>query len=220
MKAITMLCLICILVNPTSAQVKEFEGIIEYKISFHFKESGLDTVSIMKDYGTVNTFYYKEGNYRWESNSAKLDVEYFDSRKQTVFFLFKNNDTLFQSREGGYDDSLIEFKHLTKRKLICGLKCTGVATTVFTKNSDGSLTKRNLYFSESLAINPIHFQQYKTFGSNKVYQQIKSWPLWIELDSENIPFSVVMEATKIIPKQLDLVDILPPSDKQIKKMVF
>ena len=198
---------------------KEFEGVIKYKHRFLFNSADIDSLEIMNTLGTSSEFYYKEGNYKWIINSdSHTKVEYFDSKTQTVYSLYGQNDTLFMSRRNGYDDSLTVFKIVDTDDSVCGLKCKKAETFSFTKDDSDLQTSRILYYSPAVSIGPDRFSFYRTYASNKVFQKIKCWPVKIELRSKFMPFTYIIEAVQIIPRQLSDLEVFLPDNRPIKQL--
>ena len=122
------------------------------------------------------------------------------------------------SRKNGYDDSLMVFKITDTDDLVCGLKCRKAETFSFTKDDSDLQTSRVLYYSPAVSIGSNRFSFYRTYASNKVFQKIKCWPIKIELQSKFMPFTYIIEAVQIIPKQLSEVEVFLPGDRPIKPL--
>lgn len=206
--------------SARSQNNKEFEGVIKYQHKFLFSTPDVDSLQVFKALGTSSVFYYKEGNYKWvyfyDNNS---NIEYFDAKTQTIYSQYGENDTLFMSKRNGYDDSLVLFKVEDKGDSVCGLKCRKAETITFTKDDTDLQNKRILYFSSVVFIRPDRFSNYRTYGTNKVVNEIKSWPIKIVFESSKyMPFDFIIEAVEINPMQLSEAEVYLPSKRPIKPL--
>src|SRR5258705_9377606 len=205
-------------ISPAWSQFdEEFEGIIKYQHKFRFNTPDVDSLEIFKALGTSSVFYYKNGNYKWvyysESNN---NVEYFDDKTQTIYSQYGENDTLFMGRKNGDDDSLILFTLKDTGDTVCGLRCKKADTFSIAKDDTDLQTKRILYYSSAVSIRPDRFSDYRTYATNKVVKEIKCWPIKIELESKFMPFTFILEAIEIIPKQLSEAEVYLPQGNPIK----
>jgi len=192
---------------------KEFEGVISYQHKIIFSSPDVDSSDIINYLGTTSTLFYRNGNYKWVINSpASSKNEYFDTKTQTVYYLFEGSDTLFMSVKKGYDDSLAVFNINDTDEKICGLQCKKAETILFSKYYDGSKTKRTVYYSPTVPVSATRFSLYRTYATNKVIKKIRSWPLKIVLETDGVPFTFILEAISIVPLKLSDEDVkLPPA---------
>jgi hypothetical protein len=213
-----LLAIILISISPARSQLnKEFEGVIKYQHKFRFNTMDADSLEIFKALGTSSVFYYKKGNYKWVySSESNSNVEYFDSKTQTVYSLYGENDTLFMEKRNGHDDSLLLFKINDTDDTVCGLRCKKAETFSINKDDSDFQTKRILYYSTFVSIRPDRFSNYRTYATNKVVKELKCWPIKIELESKLLPFTFIIEAIEIIPKKLSDSEVYLPTKNPIK----
>lgn len=204
--------------NSEAQTIKEFEGIIKYNHYYNFQNFDGDTAELKKQLGLSSVFYYKNGDYKWIIQTEIPIVEYYDSKTQTVYSIYGENDTLFQSRKNGYNDSLLVFKIRNDSDSVCGNRCQIAETVVVNKDEPDMITKRILYYSPAISIDAKHFNLYRSYASNKVFEEIKCWPLKIELQGSFIPCVFIMEAVQIIPRQLLDSEVFLPMNKPIKRV--
>jgi hypothetical protein len=208
-------------ISPARSQVnKEFEGIIKYQHTFRFNSPDVDSSEVFNALGTSSVFYYKKGNYKWVYNyEHNSNIEYFDSKTQTVYSKYGENDTLFMNKKNGYDDSLVLFTLSDTDDTVCGLHCKKAETFSITKDDTNLQAKRILYYSSAVSIRPDRFSGYRTYATNKVVKEIKCWPIKIEFgEAKYTPFIFIIEAIEIIPKQLTDAEVYLPPNKPIKPL--
>ncbi len=217
MKIVFAVLLSFIAVCLNGQQQKEFEGIIRYKHTFLFQSKKPDS-TVINELGTSSVLYYKNGNYRWDITSIKRQTEYFDHKTQTVYYKFRNKDSLFRSKKNGFNDSLVSFKPLSRKETICGRRCTIVETVGIGKEKGDASFKRTLSYSPTVPIDSNTFYAYRSFASNKVIKRIKSWPLKIILESPDVDFVFILEATEIKSMKLKDDQVRLPANLPVKNL--
>jgi len=211
-----LLCVILLLLTVNvNGQDKEFEGVIRYKHSYVFSNIK-DTVAVINALGRSSVLYYKKGNYRWVIFGKEAPTEYFDDKTQTCYYLYRDKDSLFQSKKNGFRDSLVQFRKLDRKDTVAGIECSVVETVIISKDLQNTRTKRTLSYSPQVPVPEGRFYNFRTYATNKINPRINSLPLKMELDNPMLGMVMIFEAVEISPQKLEDHEVYLPTHLPIK----
>lgn len=216
-----LLILVPFLINNVYAQpsAKEFEGVITYKTTITPLVDNIDVEQLYNAFGRGREYYFRQGKFKWQPSNVKLEYEIWnpDNSSNCLIDKFHANDTLYYTEVDQIKDTVIDIRALETKRIL-GIDCKGFAFSVQTK-ADASIFKRIIYYAlDSLPVKP-YCLNFKAMGQNVVANHKLAIPLRLELISDDIPFTIIYEATNIQWKSLSdkefAIDVnLPATKKQ------
>jgi Gram-negative bacterial TonB protein C-terminal len=191
----------------TSAQMKDYEGILEYTNVVKSKQAEISDKLMQKILGTgeKSVIYIKGGNYKLTSGLSETWHIFLDKKSYTRF---NGIDTLFYQDYS--TDTSVDFKILkpVEQKNIAGYVCN----TLILETSEWN---KHYYYAKDLYKNPA-FDLDNKIERYDVYSRETS-SIWLAQKVESKAFSLYTECNKVKPGPIaDSVYILP--DLPIKKL--
>lgn len=214
MKAVLSGLLLFLQIN-IFGQTKEFEGEIHYLNLYQFEVKGIDTMAILKDFGSFSKYYYKNGFYKWTFEECKIKEEYYSSVTGKTFDRYEHSDTLFFQNDSE-GDTLLRYEIIENSDTICGYACNRLNVLVGNKNNKEALLMRFIFYAPELVVDPEKFRDFGAYCNYEVYKITKSAFLRIVMQTPYWPFTLRMEATKVIPRSLNINEVSLP-ENAIKK---
>jgi hypothetical protein len=216
MKTISILVLLTFQLNLCVGQTQkaEFEGKIYYTNSFKIKQPTVDSIQLIKNFGSSSIYTYKRGQFIWTSQGSNFQYEIYKSISNLLVDKYADAKTLNQIDVFNKVDSLISYTIIENADSICGYNCNAIRV-VLQSMKDKSIMKRTIYYSSQLAINPDHFKNYRSYANNRIYPLTKSIPLRIVTEFAGFPVEITMNATKV--EQTNISDTEFKIDKSLIK---
>ncbi len=172
----------------------DFEGIIEYQISYIPKD-GQSVKTLEKQFGKSATTYIKNGFYKELSNSSFMNYQVYRSADTAVYFTNQNrNDTLTKMNvyESKNEEKVYSFQD--HADTILGYECTRLRI-------EGPRNSYEYYYNKNLSIDPSGYENFGYSDKNKVTKMIES--VYLRLRIESPSFVMDICARSIEPKHLD-----------------
>jgi len=205
-----------ILITTVSSAQKEFEGEIHYLHLFHFRQTGIDSMQVIKDFGSSSKYFYKNGSYKWTFETSELQTEYYLAEKAKVYDKEVHNDSIFLNPFDS-EDTLLRYEIKLNVDTICGYPCDMIRVLIAKKEHPDYVMKRYIYFSNQLHLNPEKFKSYTTYCNNQVFELTHAIPLRIEMDVAAWPFTMRFEAVRVIQRQVTAEEIMIPKNVPVKE---
>ena len=180
----------------------EFEGKIYYQNSFKFDNSKVDSIEVIKGFGSSSVYSYKKGKYHWASFDSGLEFEIFNSELKLMIDKYSTSDSLDLIDVYNKGDSLLSYSINERDTVICGYKCKSIKLRLSSR-FDGSEFSRTLYYSPDLKIDPSHFEGVKSYAGEFAYKLMKSVPLKIEMEYTGFPLVISICAVHVEKSKID-----------------
>lgn len=215
MKIIFAFILLTLSLNLCFGQIgkDEFEGKIYYVNNFKINQPIIDSIELVKSFGSSSIYTYKKGQFIWSSKGSAFQYEIYHSSSRLLVDKYNYADTLYKIDVLNKVDSLISYKITENADSICGYNCNSIQV-VLQNTKDKSIIKRTIYYSKQLSINPEYFNEYMSYGNNKIYPLTKSVPLRIITEYDGLPIEITMNAIKV--EQVNIND----KEFQLDKRLF
>ncbi len=198
----------------TGQEKAEFEGMVRYRITVSLKEGTPDTGRIYEYFGREIDFYYKKGCFKWVSKNAHLEYEIFNPLESDSTLTDKNsnNDTLFFKNVTA-QDSVTKITRIDPKKIL-GIPCSGAVFQLSASRKGKEPLYRTVYYPvKALPAGFTHLQRFRTAGQDVIARYCQSVPLRLELDTEDLPFTLIFEATEI--RRMSLENAVFETDKSL-----
>lgn len=186
-----------------SCQSQEnFEGVINYRITYTSYDSTLTIDDLKQSYGKSAKFYSKNGNTKWVlSDSYYRSVTYLIN-KNVIYYLTDSDTIKYEEAKDSYE-KIIEFKILEEKENILNHKCNILRIkSQITEEGYGYINRvRLFYFNPKFKLNPSWFLDYNVNNLNEIYSKTGSFPLKIVDEFEF--FKIEYEATDIKSKTIN-----------------
>ena len=196
-----------ILLISISVYSQDFEGKIEYKLSYYQKDSKaiIDSPEIIKLLGDTSTFITKKGFYKQITNSQYMAFQLYDPKENRLYMKSKiESDTLFYIVTSKIKNTKFEYEIIKNADTILGHVCDKLSVR-------DSVGKQDYYFANDLKVSPEYFQNFTAFNKNKITDIMKS--VFLRVDYYFINFIARMEATVIIETKENNEEFLLPPHK-------
>jgi hypothetical protein len=194
------------------AQTSVFQGQVDYKHLFHFKEAGVDSMKALKAFGTSSQYITRSGFYKWVFYDGE---EYYSSIDGKTYNRYADNDTLFLTK-GSEGDTLLRYEIYPNADTICGYICDRIKVTIRNRYRDDYILTRIISYAKDLPVNPEDFRLFESYCHNEVYKITRSIPLRIEIDTNYWPFIMCYYAIKVDHRPVTEKEVRMPADR-IKK---
>lgn len=191
---------ILILSIVTSAQQKDYEGMLEYSSIVKSKEEGISDKLMQKILGTgeKSVMYIKGGNYKLTSGLSETWYIFLDKKAYTKF---NGIDTLFYQDYSADTNAVFKLSKPVEQKNIAGYSCNTLILET------GELNKQYFYAPE-LYKDPT-FDLENKIDRYDVYARETS-SIWLAQKVESKNFSLFSECIKVNPGPIaDSVFVLP-----------
>ena len=179
-----------------TAQQKDFEGTIVYKVRLEFKKADIDEnlyKLLLATNGDKLTVQIKDGNYR---ESLGVAETYFIQKEKRVYYKFKNIDTLY-FRDYGSDTNrvtgIIKSDSLTTIN-----KYTCKSIRLQRKNSSSLF-----YYTNDLHLN-IKYDEDNTIENLNVFAKESNGGVWLYSQTEIMEVKLIDSCIKIEQRPIDM----------------
>jgi hypothetical protein len=181
--------------NSISYSQNYFEGKIIYKLDFKSKNPDI-TADMLKSYlGNGLTLLFKQGNYYHRFDGGIYEFELYNKADNKSYLKKRDNDTIYWSDCSVPGDKIQEFKLTGKKETILGIVCNQILVRYKKK------TEIHYYNSDSVAINPAWFKNFKQDDEYLVDQKEKS--IYLKSENEFDEFTAIETAVKITREPVD-----------------
>ena len=193
MKNLVLILVVFILSLKVTAQQKDFEGVLEYRVQVKSKVEGISDKVMKVLLATEDrmTVYMKEGNYLL---SSPVCDQYYVPKKQRVYMKFKAIDTLYYLDYADDTSSLLNVSKTNEEKTIAGQKCNSIIVQI------SDVTKKYFY-APALYVNPVYDKNNK-IGRYDIYTKETS-SVWLAEYDESPKYSLSYDCVKIEAKKND-----------------
>lgn len=200
MKCVSFFFIVWLLSVTVSAQTKEFEGVLEYRVTVHSKSeliSEQDWKTILAT-GNKLTIQIKQGSYMQHTGPCD---QYFVPGEEKIYLRFKGIDTLFWLDYTFDTSALLEVKKLSETKTLAGHECQ----CILIRSSRSAI---KYCYDTSLYLNPEYDKNNKA-GKIDVFSR-ETHSVWLGSYEETLEYSVSNECVKVEAKKIDAaVFVLP-----------
>jgi hypothetical protein len=180
----------------------EFEGRIYYTNSFNIKQPVVDSINLVKSFGSSSIYTYKAGKFLWTSKGSQFQYELYNSSLGLLVDKYEGDDTLHRIDIFNKGDSLLSYEIIENAETICGYKCNAIKV-VLQSTVDSSFMQRTIFYSPQLYVNPEYFKYYKSYANYKIYPLTKAIPLKIVTEYSDFPIEITVSANKVEPANID-----------------
>jgi|LakMenE18May11ns_1017448.scaffolds.fasta_scaffold9848408_3 hypothetical protein len=187
--------------NSFGQNSKEFEGKVYYEHTFIINDKSYDSIEVAKSFGASSIYIYSNGNFYWEAKGSDFQYEIYNSKTNLLVDKYSYSDSLKKIDVFEKYDSLISFEIKKNVDKICGYNCN-VISVLLQSTKDKSKLKKQLFYSDRLYVNPNNFQNYRSYGNNRIYELIKSQPLRIIMQFEGLPIEIKMNAIRVTEEKV------------------
>lgn len=191
----------CLLIFSCQNQ-ENFEGVINYKITYTSYDSTLSINDLKQNYGKSAKFYSKNGNTKWVlSDSYYQSVTYL--RNKNIIYYLTDSDTIqYEEAKDNYE-KINEAIILEEKENVLGHKCNilRIKSRITEEGYEDINRVRSFYFSPKFKLNPSWFLDYNVNNMNAIYSKMGSFPLKIVDEFEF--FKIEYEAMEIKSKKLN-----------------
>jgi hypothetical protein len=177
----------------SSAQPKEFEGIIVYKAEAKSKLDGVNEQTILVLAGTTDTVvtYIKQGHY---FHSSKLVEQYYLPKEERIYIRYKGVDSLYYIPYSHDTSTIISVSNGSDHKTIAGYDCQSISIkTVY------STTK--FFYNPLLYANP-EYSKNLSLGHLNLFVQ-KTQSVWLANEHDQLHYTVTQAPLLIESKKID-----------------
>lgn len=181
---------------------QDFEGIIEYKMSYTLKSDRYSIDFLEKEMGKNVKIFFKNGFYKELTDSKFMYFQLFRYSDNRIYF--KNqpkNDTLYYRSTLADHTSNFDYVIQKKADTLLGVVCDKLTIT------DNFGTK-TYYYSSEYSLDPEYYKNFTFINKYEIVKLMKAVYLKLVMDLEF--FKVEIKATNIERKKLpDKVFALP-----------
>lgn len=204
MKILFRVILLTVYMNSVFSQLTtaEFEGRIYYTNSFKIKQRVIDSIDVLKSFGSSSIYTYKGGKFLWTSEGSQLQYELYNSSLGFLVDKYEGDDTLHKIDIFNKGDSLVSYQIIENVETICGYKCNAIKV-ILQSTADSTIMQRTIFYSSQLYINPEYFKDYKSYANNKIYPLTKAIPLKIVTEYSGLPVEITISANKVEQANID-----------------
>lgn len=189
-----------ILSIAATAQIKDFEGMLEYTSVVKSKQDGISDKLMQKILGTKekSEIYVKGGNYKLASDLSETWYVFLDKKTYTKF---NGIDTLFYQDYSADTTANFKLSKPAEQKNIAGYTCN----TLILETAE---SKKQYFYATELYKDPA-FDLDNKIERYDVYARETS-SIWLSQNVESKNFSLFSECIKINPDPIsDSVFVLP-----------
>lgn len=187
---------------------QHFEGKIVYKNSYTSKTPGVTDEQFNSMLGSVQEYYFKDGDYKSVFNGSMLESQLYLSKDNKLYSKMSNAEE-FLWNDGAVNPDEVLKSALNKGVIdILGYTCDELILTC----KSGT---QKYYFNSKLSVNTEMFKNHKLGNFYEVLSRTNSMPLKVVMETEQ--FAVESIATEIISTKLEKSFFeLPANAKTIK----
>lgn len=177
---------------------KEFEGIITYEVSVDLINQAIKKKPLVKNFGKLTRFYFKNGMHKWESEKTIFESEIFNNSIDEFHVIDKNrnSDTLYYTGIGDQGHSVSKILDLPN-ETICGVLCKATMF-IIVDDDDNLVVKRTIYYPiDSFKYDEEYYTNYTDHGQDDISKYCGSIPLRLVMEFPNNSFKVTYNAIDI-----------------------
>ncbi len=194
-------------VFPLLSFCQDFEGIVEYEMTYFSKNAKLKVANLEKEMGTHSHVYYKNGFYKDITNSDYYALNIFRHDKSNIYYQHKNDDTLRVVSVISKEPIPLEYEIFEDAETILGVVCDKLVI----KNKYGTKT---YYYSSKYSQDPKFYKNYTISSKAKIAALMKA--IYLKLEVESPYYNVTILAKKVIPMKLKKKEFEIPKGIPIK----
>jgi hypothetical protein len=168
----------------------EFEGIIKYENKIASKNPSENDINYYELFGDIETISYSTGNYLNQFPNGKEYIKTLYNKQSNNYYLFYRSGEVKYFSCLNESDKLIK-KSKVKDEVICGYNCKGI-------KFDFGRFAMTYYYSESLQINPKHFENHKYKYFDELFKHSKSMYLKSIMETKKLQFVSTAVEVKIV----------------------
>ena len=180
--------------TATSLYAQNFQGIVEYEMSYIIKDSTLTVEGLEKEMGKKVITYFKKGCYKEITDSEFMSYTLFRHQDNRVYFKHSTDvDTLGYFSTLDDSDQKFDYKIVEQADSILGEVCDLLIV------HDRYGTKKH-YYSSKYSLDPKYYRNFTASNMNKTAKLKKA--IYLRLEMEYDPYIITVEAKKIKRKRL------------------
>ena len=179
-----------------SAQQKDFEGTIVYKVRLESKKAGTDEnlyKLLLAGNGDKLTVQIKEGNYR---QSLGIAETYFIQKAKRIYYKFKNIDSLY-FRDYGSDTNRVTA--IIKSDSLISINKYPCKSIRLQRKNFNSL----IYYTNDLYIDP-KYDEDNTIKNLNVFTKESNGGVWLYSQTEIMGVKLIDSCIKIEQRPIDM----------------
>jgi hypothetical protein len=196
MKTISLILLHLAAFFHLTAQQKDFEGTISYKIRLESKKAGFDEnlyKLLLAGNGDKLTVQIKDGNYR---QSVGVVETYFIQKAKRVYFRFKNIDTLY-FRDYGSDTNRVT--GIIKSDSLIRINKYSCKSIKLQRKNSSSL----FYYTNEFHLDP-KYDEDNTIDNLNVFAKESNGGVWLYSQTEIMGVKLIDSCIKIEQRPIDM----------------
>jgi hypothetical protein len=206
-----LFCLFLLTSLHASSQTKPFEGEIQYRHLFEFKNPRIDTMQVLRFCGSSSQYVFKNGSYKWITPDGMVPLEYHSAETQLTYDKYRDNDTLVFAPGSPYD-TILSYNIIPAADTVCGYICDRLEVLIGNKTDENVLLHRNISFTHELSLDPERFKGSQAYCAYEIYTITRSVHLRIEMKAPDWPFNICFEASKVIKRQVPDEELALPKN--------
>ncbi|KFF06566.1 hypothetical protein [Flavobacterium reichenbachii] len=188
---------------------QDFEGKVEYKISYKVISTKENEVNLKKDLGTKTTFIVKNGFYKEITDAEYMNYQLYNPKENRLYFTDKfTPKTLYFYRGQKLPNTKVEYKIIKNAETILGHICD----VLIYKTDKYEIA---LYYSKDLKLNPEYFKNFTYLNRNKKAQIMKS--IWLKQIITTKDYVATLKASKIIFAKISDSEFIKPQYDLLKE---
>ena len=190
---------------------QDFEGIIEYKITYeNLNEQNKVDIKGMENFlGTKSIFTTKKGAYKQISEGQYMSFQVYKPNDAKLYYKdFIESDTIYFKDLKKFDNTEFEFEIIKNADTILNHICDKLIYKT-------DQTEEHYYFSPDLKQNPKYFKDYSFGNKNKLTELTKSIHLRYDLFFNGILIKSV--ATEIKEQKIEDKEFEIPKNSILKE---
>lgn len=179
---------------PIIAISQDFEGIIEYDISYSNNKTSLSVKSLEEKLGKYVTSYLKNGYYLELTDSEFMSYQLYSYKDNMIYY--KNDiksDTIFYKATNIKSDISLDYKIEKNVDTILGYVCDKIIIT-------DKYSTKEYFYSNKLSLDPAYYKNFYYINKNEIVALMKAYYLRLSMTYNS--FTVDIKAKNIIHKKL------------------
>lgn len=189
----TKLLTITFLVTSLLCSSQDFEGTIEYDLSFEKLDKNIPMkIEEIEEYiGTKSTYITKEGSFKQISEGKFMAYQVYKSSENKLYYKdIIGNDTIFFKDLSKYENTAFEYEIIRNADTILNYVCHKLIYN--TQDSE-----EHFYFAPELKQNPDFFRGFAFGNKNKLTELMKSVFLRYDVISYGLKIKTIATEVKI-----------------------